>query len=134
MTIANRRLLLRANGIYLIVASIAGLLLLDIPAIFFGSGPAAPIIGSAPQAGIGFVEAHGLAFILGVLLVNAPPVRYSHLTAAAVQTLLGVANIVFWSIFTTTDMVSMGVAVTSVHLALAALQFHAASKVDLQLA
>ena len=50
----------------------------------------------APHAAIGFVEAHGLAFILAVLLCQAPPIRYAHLTASAVMALLGVSNLVFW--------------------------------------
>ena len=49
-----RRFILRANAAYLGVASIAGLLTWDIPAIFFGTGTEARVIGSAQYAGIGF--------------------------------------------------------------------------------
>jgi hypothetical protein len=134
MTLLNRKLLLRANGAYLIFASTVALLVLDLPAIFFNAGPAAAVLANAPHAGIGFVEAHGLAFILGVLLWNAPAIRYSHLTASAVQSLLGVANLVFWPIFTVSGMTGAGIALTAIHLSFAGLQYHAARKVDLQLA
>ena len=127
MTTATRRLILRANALYLGIASIAGLLLLDLRGIVFGSGPEGAILAAAPHAGIGFVEAHGLALILSVLLWRAQPVRYAHLTAASVQLLLGISNIAFWQIFVTTDAVPMGVAVTSAHLVFAALQLAAAS-------
>ena len=53
--------------------------------------------------------------------------RYAHLTAAAVQLLLGISNIVFWQIFVSTGTIPMGVAVTTAHLVLAALQLAAAS-------
>ena len=92
------------------------------------------VLAAARHAAIGFVEAHGLAFIFAVLLWQAPPIRYAHLTASAVMALLGVSNQVFWPLFTSTGMIAAGVALTSAHLAFAALQFHAARKVDLQLA
>ena len=127
MNTATRRLILRANALYLGIASIAGLLLLDLQGIAFGRGPEGTILVAAPHAGIGFVEAHGLAFILSVLLWQAPPVRYAHLTAAAVQLLLGISNLVFWQIFVATDATVMGVIVTTAHLVFAALQIAASS-------
>jgi hypothetical protein len=109
------------------IASIAAFVLLDLRGIVFGSGPAGQVLGAAPHAAIGFVEAHGLAFILSVLLWNAQPVRYAHLTAAAVMALLGVSNIVFWPLFTVTGMTAAGVILTSAHLAFAGLELLAAS-------
>jgi hypothetical protein len=127
MITATRRSILRANALYLGIASIAAFLLLDLRAIVFGAGPAGEILAAAPHAAIGFVEAHGLAFILSVLLWNAQPVRYAHFTAAAVMGLLGVSNIVFWPLFTTTGMTAPGVVLTSAHLAFALVQLLAAS-------
>jgi hypothetical protein len=49
-----------------------------------------------PGGRIGFIEAHGLALIIGVPLWQAAPLRIWHLTAAAVHLLLGTANLVFW--------------------------------------
>ena len=127
MTTAARRWILRANALYLGIASIFGLIMLDLRGIVFGAGPAGKILAAAPHAAVGFVEAHGLAFILSVLLWNAQPVRYAHLTAVAVMSLLGVSNIVFWSIFTSTNTTPMGIMFTSLHFAFAAAQLLAAS-------
>jgi hypothetical protein len=127
MITSTRRAILRANALYLGIASIAAFILLDLRGIAFGSGPAGQVLAAAPHAAIGFVEAHGLAFILSVLLWNAQPVRYAHLTAAAVMALLGVSNIVFWPLFTATGMVAAGAILTTGHLAFAALELLAAS-------
>jgi hypothetical protein len=122
----NRRLLLRANAIFLLVAA-AGGLRSDILGIFFGTGPVAPVVASAPHAGIGLVEAHGLAFIIGVLLWRAEPLRSWHLTGAAVHVLLGTANLVFWQIFMAADMLAVGYITTSLHWTFAALQLASAA-------
>ena len=127
MITSTRKLLLRANALYLGIASIAAFILLELRALAFGSGPASEILAAAPHAAIGFVEAHGLAFILSVLLWNAQPVRYAHLTATAVMALLGVSNLVFWPIFTAAGMTAAGVLLTTAHLAFAALQLLAAT-------
>src|SRR5262245_9904446 len=127
MNISTRKLILRANSLYLGIASLAAFVLLDLRGIAFNSGPVRQILIDAPHAAIGFVEAHGLAFILSVVLWNAPPVRYAHLTAAAVMALLGVSNILFWSIFTTTHMTAAGALLTSLHLAFAVAQWLAAA-------
>jgi hypothetical protein len=127
MTTATRHLILRANALYLGSAAMFGLIMLDLRGIVFGAGPAGQILADAPHAAVGFVEAHGLAFILSVLLWNAQPVRYAHLTAVAVMSLLGVSNLVFWPIFTSTGTVPMGIAFTTLHLGFAAAQLLAAS-------
>jgi len=46
-----RQGILRANSLYLVVASILGLRM-DIMGIFFGSGPEARVVGTVPFAGI----------------------------------------------------------------------------------
>ena len=71
---------------------------------------------------VGFVEAHGLAVIFGVLLWTAEPKRMWHLTAMAIHTLLGTCNLVFWQIFIAADMLPAGYLTTSLHAAFAALQ------------
>jgi hypothetical protein len=83
-------------------------------------------LGNAPFTAIGFVEAHGLAFILGVLLWRAAPARSWHLTAAAVHVLLGTSNLVFWGIFTAADILAVGYITTTLHWAFVALQLGAA--------
>jgi len=126
MTIAARQVILRANAAFLLVASTWGLWA-DLAGAFFAIGPQRAIIGAAPHAAIGFVEAHGLAFIIGVLLWRAVPLRGWHLTAAAVHVLLGTSNIVFWQIFVAADMLAGGYLTTSLHIVFALLQLGAAA-------
>ena len=106
--------ILRANSLYLGFASISALLFLDIPGSFLASGPLSRL-GAPPEIGIGFIEAHGLALILSVLLWRAAPARSWHLTAMAIHTLLGTANLVFWRLFEATGTLAMGYITTSLH-------------------
>lgn len=99
---------------------------MDIPGIFFGIGPLTQL-ASVPQSGIGFIEAHGLALIMSVLLWRAEPVRSWHLAAAAVHALLGTANLVFWRFFVLTDTLAAGNVTTSLHWLFVLLQIVAAS-------
>jgi hypothetical protein len=121
-TALNEKTILQANAIDLLVAA-AGGLLTDVAGIYFSIGPQSGLISSAPHAGIGFVEAHGLAFIIGVLLWRAEPRRSWHLTAAAVHVLLGTA----WQIFIAADILPVGYLTTSLHGLFAVLQLLAAS-------
>ncbi len=109
-----RRTLLRANAIFLLVASSWGMWA-DLAGAFYAIGPQQPILTAAPHAAIGFVEAHGLAFIIGVRLWFALPERAWHLTAAAVHALLGTSNLVFWQIFVAADMLAGGYLTTGLH-------------------
>ncbi len=84
------------------------------------------ILSDAPHAAIGFVEAHGLALIIGVLLWRAPPQRVWHLTATAVHVLLGTANLAFWQLFVASDMLMVGYVTTVLHGLFAILQLVAA--------
>jgi len=125
MTLATRRFILRANATFLLIASCGGMWA-DLAGAFLGIGPQKAILGSAPHAAIGSVEAHGLAFIIGVLLWRAEPARPWHLTAAVVHVLLGTSNLVFWRIFIATDMLAAGYGTTSLHWLFVALQLAAA--------
>lgn len=126
MTTTIRQGILRANALWLVVASISALFM-DILGIFFAYGPMSRILASAPHAGISSIEAHGLALILGVLLWRATPVRFWHLTAAAVHLLLGTANLVFWQIFIAADILAVGYITTSLHWLFVVLQLCAAT-------
>src|SRR5262249_7377921 len=97
-----RKALLVADALFLLLASTGGTIA-DLAGAFAGVGPQRHVLGPAPYAAIGFVEAHGLAFIIGVLLWRAEPMRAWHLTAAAVHALLGTSNLVFWQIFVASD-------------------------------
>jgi hypothetical protein len=85
------------------------------------------VIGGARHLGIGFIEAHGLALIIGILLWRAEPSRSWHLTGAAVHVLLGTANLVFWQIFIAADALLGGYVTTSLHWLFAGLQLFSAA-------
>ncbi|EMJ92634.1 hypothetical protein [Leptospira alstonii] len=126
MTLTTRKLLLRINGIMLIFAAIAGLFSMDILGIFFAKGPAARLFEGQEYIGIGSLEAHGLALILGVLLFRAEPTRSWHITAVAIHTLLGTANILLWQIFIVVDSLPMGYITTIMHWCFVLIQLIAA--------
>ena len=120
MTAARRRLLI-ANGVFLVV--VGGVqVVFELLAYYKGIGPYGYLFEESPYA-IGWVEAHGLAFIVGVLLLTVAARdlrRFWHVLAAAVHTLLGTANLVFWDSFVVFGMVPMGIAATVVHFVLVA--------------
>lgn len=126
VTAKARLLILRANALFLLIASVGGLVM-DISGIFFSRGPESAVVAAAPFSGAGFIEAHGLAFIIGVLLWRAQPQRCWHLTGAAVALLLGTTNVVFWPIFTAIDFLSAGYITTTLHCLFVILQLTAAA-------
>jgi hypothetical protein len=126
MSASFRRLLLRANAVFLIVAAVGAWVTADFPASFSGSGPIGPLIAHQPALGIGFIEAHGLAIILGVLLWRAVSTTSWHLTGAVIHLLLGTCNVIFWQLFIATETLPMGWVTTVLHGQLLVLQSFAA--------
>lgn len=120
-----RQLLLRANAAFLGVAATGGMIS-DLRGSFLGQGPIAQVLGDAPHAAIGFVEAHGLALIFAVLLWRSASSRSSHATAATIHALLGICNLVFWDLFASADMLAIGYVTTILHGLFFILQAHAA--------
>jgi hypothetical protein len=114
MTTTIRRAILRANAVYIGAAASAAFVF-DVRGVLYGLGPQGRILASVPYAGISFIEAHGLALILAVLLWRAAPVRAWHLTAVAMEVLLGTSNLVFWQLFVATDALAMGYVTTTLH-------------------
>jgi len=112
-----RRLLLTADGVFLAV--VGGIqMMFELVGHFGAAGPFGDVFDESPFT-IGFVEAHGLASLIGVLLLSVARrdlSRFWHVFAAAVHVLLGAANIVFWNSFSAFGMVPMGVAATVVHV------------------
>jgi hypothetical protein len=102
------------------------LLIMDVLGIFFERGPQR-VIASVPHTGVGFVEAHGLALIFGVMLWRAAPTREWHLAAAAVHALLGAANLIFWQFFVAMDLLAAGYLTTALHWLFVGLQLFAAT-------
>ena len=103
--------LLRANAAYLVAASAAAFLL---------------DAAGFRVAGVGFVHAHELALIVGLLLWSASPRPCWHLAAAAVQALFGAANVAHWETFVSGDMLAAGYLTTAMHMGFAGLQCLAA--------
>ncbi len=126
MTDTTRRRILRANAIFLMLFG-GSAFLLDLKAHFTGSGAQAVLTSAAPHTMVGFVEAHGLAFIIGVVLWRALPTRAWHLTAASVHVLLGVSNLVFWQIFIAANLLPLGYVSTGFHFLFVVLHLWAAA-------
>jgi|SRR5688500_10423290 len=74
-----------------------------------------------PIAGIGFVDAHELALIAGLLLWSASPRPCWYLAAAAVHTLFAAANLAHWQAFVSADIVTAGYVTTAAHAVFAGL-------------
>ena len=129
MTTTMRQLILRANALYIGVAGFAGVIF-DIRGVLYGLGPQGRALAAAPHAGIGFVEAHGLAVILAVVLWRSKPERSAHLTALAVVALLGTANLAFWQTFIAMDALVMGYLTTALHWTFVALNLAAAVQLN----
>jgi len=113
-----RQRILRMNAFFLGGFGGFGLGVLDIPAACCTVGAGASVIRNAPYSVIGLIEAHGLAIIMAALFLHAScaiPGRSWHVAAAAVHTLLGIANVTFWDIFVTGDVVWLGWLVTPLH-------------------
>jgi hypothetical protein len=125
MTATVRQIILRGNALYIGIAGFAGVIF-DIRGVLYGLGPQGRVLANAPYAGIGFVEAHGLAVILAVLIWRARPDRAAHLTATAVVALLGTANLAFWQAFVAMDALAMGYLTTVLHWTFVALNLAAA--------
>jgi len=119
------RYLLRADGAWLATIA-APMLISDLAGAFAGWGPLATVLKAAPHSAIGFVEAHGLALILGIILLRAQPTRGLHVVAAAVHLLLGTANVTFWQLFLDADQLTMGYVTTGFHFLFATWQIVAA--------
>ena len=128
MTIQPRHAVLRADALFLLLAGSSGMAA-DLAASFLAIGPQHAVLAAAPYTAIGFVEAHGLAMIFGWLLWCAAPARSWHLTAVAIHTLLGTANLVFWSMFIAADMLPAGYLTTSLHWLFVSLQLTAAATI-----
>jgi hypothetical protein len=118
-------LILRGNAVFLLTASSGGFVS-DVRGIFFGLGPVSRVVAEAPWSGLGFIEAHGLAFIIGILMWRSQASRSWHLVGAAIHVLLGTANLVFWQLFIVSDMLVVGYVTTALHAAFIGLQSVAA--------
>jgi hypothetical protein len=111
-----RRIVLLFNGGFL--ALVGGAQIgFELLSHVMGVGPWGDIFAHSPYT-IGFVEAHGLALLIGLLLIRiaAPnPQPYWHLFAIGVHILLGGANLLFWDSFVQFGLVAPAVIATVLH-------------------
>jgi hypothetical protein len=121
------RWVLRAHALYIGLAGLLGIVF-DLRGVFFGLGPQGRVFEHAPNAAIGFVEAHGLAVILAFIFWNARPVRSLHWIGLAVALLLCACNLTFWQLFVATDALIVGYVTTSLHAIFAGLQLALATR------
>jgi hypothetical protein len=112
---------LRIDGAFLLVAGLGGLTA-DLLGYFFGTGPFAAL-ADQPLA-LGVVEAHGLAAVIGVLLVKAAPAERKrwHAVGGAVHLFLGLANLLFWDVYAFMGVTHAGVVSTAAHAVLFGVQ------------
>jgi hypothetical protein len=109
------RWLLRIDGIFLCVAGGAAMTS-ETLGHFLGIGPLAATRGS-PHT-IGGFEAHGLAILIGVLLVLSAKQsdrRMWHIVGLTTHLFLGGSNLLYWSSFVELNVVSVGIVTTVFH-------------------
>ena len=111
-----RRFVLYVNGAFL--AIMGGLFaVFDLLSYRLDGGPLGQLYYNDPMT-VGLFEAHGLAFILGLLLLRAArsePNAVWHGVGAAIHMVLGTSNLIFWSLFLIWDVVTAEIVVTSIH-------------------
>jgi hypothetical protein len=99
----------------------------DAASHFFGRGPLGARLMAEPGT-LGFFEAHGLALLVGLLLLGGrrePGPRW-FVVAAAVHLFLGGANLLYWPSFAHYGMAHVGAPATALHAVLFLLQAAAA--------
>ncbi|HMQ32597.1 MAG TPA: hypothetical protein PKD53_17830 [Chloroflexaceae bacterium] len=109
---------LRINGGLLLAAGLAALLA-DLAGSFYAAGPFAELYGQ-PLA-IGAVEAHGLAALVGLLLLRGAgsPGRWGwHAVALGVHLFLGACNLLFWPVYALMGSAIVGAVSTAAHATL----------------
>jgi hypothetical protein len=121
MSAGFRRWILIADGAFLALVGTAAMVA-DAVGHFLGRGPMARMLDS-PHS-IGGFEAHGLAVLIGLLLLRAAraPAPLWHAVGVAVHVRLGLSNLIFWPSFAYLDVVATGVATTLAHAVLACAQ------------
>jgi uncharacterized membrane protein len=113
---------LRINGALLLIAGLTALVA-DLVGYFFAAGPFANLSGQ-PLA-VGAVEAHGLAALIGLLLVRGATAvdhRFWHVVALSVHLFLAACNLLFWDVYALMGVPAVGIGSTAAHLMLFSVQ------------
>ncbi|MFF8513328.1 hypothetical protein ACF064_35290 [Streptomyces sp. NPDC015492] len=126
-----RRKVLRVNSYFLMAFGGVSIITGDIWSIWFAPGPWEEMLRGEPSVGIGGLEAHGFAFLFGVMLWRASrttPTRQWHVYAAVAHTFLAVCNILLWDIYTLVGAVALGYISTIAHVVFATAETVAATR------
>ena len=112
-----RTAILVGDGAFLLVAGLAALAA-DLVGYFSGVGPFAALAGQ--PLSVGAVEAHGLAALVGFLLLTTPPSdRWRwHAVAAGVHLFFGICNLLSWEVYSVMGATPAGIVSTVVHAVL----------------
>ena len=125
-----RAIVLRTDGAFLLVAS-ALAFSADIIGYTTGGGPLGAAFAGRPFTSVGMFEAHGTAFLLGLVLLYAarrpPAPAAAHLLAAGLHLLLGGFNLVFWQDAIMAGVEKLEIVVTTIHFAFLAAQIACAA-------
>jgi hypothetical protein len=111
-----RRILLRLNGAFLTIVG-GTQVVFELLSHYADAGPYAGVFTDSPYT-IGWVENHGLALLIGILVLAVATRdgrRSWHAFLLAVHLLLGTANLLFWDSLLAFDKVWMGAGATVVH-------------------
>jgi hypothetical protein len=114
----RRRLVMMVDGGFLTLAGTTQAIL-EVVGHHLGRGPLGRIFEHSPHT-IGWVEAHGLAALIGLLFLmvgGRDGQRFWHAFALAVHALLGAANLIFWSSFVAFNTMPLGMLATAIHVA-----------------
>jgi len=111
-----RKNLFRLNAGFLVL--VGGMsTILDYVGFKTGAGPFGDMLNGNFLA-IGALEAHGLAFLMGLVLffyaLRTMDVSW-HLVAAGVHVLLGGSNLIFWGYFQQIGMLNQEIVITAIH-------------------
>jgi len=115
-TLTFRKNLFRLNaGFLVLVGGISSIM--DYIGFRTGAGPFGDMLKGNFLA-IGALEAHGLAFIVGLVLfiyaLRSMDTSW-HLVGAGVHILLGGSNLIFWSYFQEIGILNQEVVITAIH-------------------
>ena len=122
-TLKLRKIVLYGNGAFLTLMG-GPFAIFDLLSYFWGIGPLGTLFHTVGNT-VGLFEAHGLAFILGLLLLRAahgePDARW-HLLGAGIHLLLGTSNLLFWAFIVAMGAVTAEIVVTAIHFLFFGLQ------------
>lgn len=111
-----RKGVLYLNGAFLTVMG-GPFAIFDLLSFVWGTGPLGTLLHNELLT-VGLFEAHGLAFLMGLILLRAArsdPRPTWHLLGAGIHFLLGSSNLIFWALFAVWNVVTAEIVTTGIH-------------------